>query len=241
MFGFMVTADGGLTTSGYVITVIAGIILFFLAIYFAGKNSDKKKLTTRQVVFCAVAIALAFITSYLKIFKLPWGGSVTLCSMLFIVLIANWYGVGTGIMAGFAYGILQFIQEPYILSFFQVCCDYILAFAALGLAGLFAKQSHGLLKGYIIAVIARGAFSFSGRLSLLDELYAGQFPEISDSRISDLIQLQLFAGRGHYHGDHHFSTCSVKSTDPGKACSTAVVCFVLQQGCVVARYSEHLV
>ena len=91
MFGFMVTADGGLTTAGYVITVIAGIILFFLAIYFAGKNSDKKKLTTRQLVFCAVAIALAFITSYLKIFKLPWGGSVTLCSMLFIVLIANWY------------------------------------------------------------------------------------------------------------------------------------------------------
>ena len=61
-------------------------------------------------------------------------------------------------MAGFAYGILQFIQEPYILSFFQVCCDYILAFAALGLAGLFAKQSHGLLKGYIIAVIARELF-----------------------------------------------------------------------------------
>ncbi len=27
MFGFMVTADGGLTTAGYVITVIAGIIL----------------------------------------------------------------------------------------------------------------------------------------------------------------------------------------------------------------------
>ena len=142
--------------------VLLGIILFFLAIYFAGKNSDKKKLTTRQLVFCAVAIALAFITSYLKIFKLPWGGSVTLCSMLFIVLIANWYGVGTGIMAGFAYGILQFIQEPYILSFFQVCCDYILAFAALGLAGLFAKQSHGLLKGYIIAVIARGAFHSLG-------------------------------------------------------------------------------
>ena len=95
MFGFMVTADGGLTTAGYVITIIAGIILFFLAIYFAGKNSDKKKLTTRQLVFCAVAIALAFITSYLKIFKLPWGGSVTLCSMLFIVLIAKWLGLLT--------------------------------------------------------------------------------------------------------------------------------------------------
>ena len=49
MFGFMVTADGGLTTAGYVITVIVGIILFFLAIYFAGKNSDKKKLTTSNL------------------------------------------------------------------------------------------------------------------------------------------------------------------------------------------------
>ena len=52
MFGFMVTADGGLTTSGYVITVIAGIILFFLAIYFAGKNSDKKKLTKTTGILC---------------------------------------------------------------------------------------------------------------------------------------------------------------------------------------------
>ena len=85
------------------------------------------------------------------------------------------------------------------------------------------------------------SFSFSGRLSLLDELYAGQFPEISDSRISDLIQLQLSAGRGHYHSNHHFSTCGVEGTDPGKACRTAVVCFVWQQGCVVAWYSEHLV
>ena len=150
MFSFMVTSEGGLTTAGYAIAIIAGIVLFLAAIYFAGKNSEKKKLTTRQLVFCAVAMALAFVTSYLKIFTLPWGGSVTLCSMLFIVLV------------GLAYGILQFIQEPYVLSFFQVCCDYILAFAALGIAGFFAKQSHGLLKGYIAAVIARGFFHALG-------------------------------------------------------------------------------
>ena len=158
MFNFMVTSEGGLTTAGYAIAIIAGIVLFLAAIYFAGKHSEKHKLTTRQLVFCAVAMALAFVTSYLKIFTLPWGGSVTLCSMLFIVLVANWYGVGTGITVGLAYGILQFIQEPYVLSFFQVCCDYILAFAALGVA----KQSHGLLKGYIVAVIARGAFHALG-------------------------------------------------------------------------------
>ena len=162
MFNFMVTSDGGLTTAGYAIAIIAGIVLFLAAIYFAGKHSEKHKLTTRQLVFCAVAMALAFVTSYLKIFTLPWGGSVTLCSMLFIVLVANWYGVGTGITVGLAYGILQFIQEPYVFSFFQVCCDYILAFATLGVAGFFAKQSHGLLKGYIVAVIARGAFHALG-------------------------------------------------------------------------------
>ena len=109
-----------------------------------------------------MAIALAFLTSYIRIFRLPWGGSVTLCSMLFIVLVANWYGVKTGMLVGLAYGILQFIQEPYVLSFFQVCCDYILAFAALGVAGFFAKSKGGLIKGYVVAVLARGAFHALG-------------------------------------------------------------------------------
>ena len=162
MFNFLVNAEGGLTTAGYAVSITAGVFLFALALLFAGKTSEKKKMSTKQLVFCAMAMALAFVTSYVKVFSLPWGGSVTLCSMLFIVLVANWYGVKTGVLVGLAYGILQFIQEPYILSFFQVCCDYILAFAALGLAGLFAKQSHGLLKGYIIAVIARGAFHSLG-------------------------------------------------------------------------------
>ena len=169
MFDLLVNAEGGLTTAGYVVCAIAGIALFVLAILFAGRNSEKKKMGTRQLVFCAMAIALAYVTSYLKLFSLPWGGSVTLCSMLFIVLIGNWYGVQTGIFAGLAYGIMQFLQEPYVLSFFQVCCDYILAFAALGVAGFFAKSSHGLLKGYIAAVIARGAFhALAGYLYWMD-------------------------------------------------------------------------
>ena len=162
MFQFMVNADGGLTTAGYAVCIAVGVALFGLAIFFAGKSSEKKKMSAKQLVFCAMAVALAFITSYLKIFHLPWGGSVTLCSMLFIVLTANWYGPKTGVMVGLAYGILQFIQEPYVLSFFQVCCDYVLAFAALGVAGFFAKSSYGLVKGYIAAVIARGVFHALG-------------------------------------------------------------------------------
>ena len=177
MFDLLVNAEGGLTTAGYVVCAIAGIVLFVLAILFAGRNSEKKKMGTRQLVFCAMAIALAYVTSYLKLFSLPWGGSVTLCSMLFIVLIGNWYGVQTGIFAGLAYGIMQFLQEPYVLSFFQVCCDYILAFAALGVAGFFAKSSHGLLKGYIAAVIARGAFHALGGYLYWMDYMPENFPQ----------------------------------------------------------------
>lgn len=162
MFDFLVNAEGGLTTAGYAVCIVIGVALFIAALIFAGRVSEKKRMGTKQLVFCAMAMALAFITSYIKIFNMPWGGSVTLCSMLFIVLVGNWYGPKTGVLVGLVYGILQFIQEPYVLSFFQVCCDYILAFAALGVAGFFAKSKNGLIKGYIAAVIARGAFHALG-------------------------------------------------------------------------------
>ena len=177
----MVNAEGGLTTAGYVVCVIVGLAVLALASYFAGKSSGKKKMGTKQLVFCAMAIALAFLTSYIRIFRLPWGGSVTLCSMLFIVLVANWYGVKTGMLVGLAYGILQFIQEPYVLSFFQVCCDYILAFAALGVAGFFAKSKGGLIKGYVVAVLARGAFHALGGYLYWMSYMPDNFPAVLKS------------------------------------------------------------
>lgn len=177
MFELLVNAEGGLTTAGYAVTVIVGIVLFLAAIYFAGKHSEKHKMSTKQLVFCAMAMALAFITSYIKLWEMPWGGSITLCSMLFIVLVGNWYGVGAGILVGLAYGILQFIQEPYVLSFFQVCCDYILAFAALGVAGFFAKSRHGLLKGYIAAGLARGVFHVIGGYLYWMDYMPDNFPQ----------------------------------------------------------------
>ncbi len=177
MFQLLVNAEGGLTAAGYGVCIAAGVLLFLAAAIVAGKNSEKNRMTTRQLVFCAMAVALAFVTSYIKIFRMPWGGSVTLCSMLFIVLVANWYGVKTGILVGLAYSILQFIQEPFVLSLFQVCCDYIFAFAALGVAGLFAKQSHGLEKGYAAAVLARGAFHALGGYLYWMDYMPENFPQ----------------------------------------------------------------
>lgn len=73
MFNFLVNAEGGLTTAGYAVSIIAGVLLFVLALVFAGKTSEKKKMSTKQLVFCAMAMALAFVTSYVKVFSLPLG------------------------------------------------------------------------------------------------------------------------------------------------------------------------
>lgn len=158
---FLVTADGGLTPSGYGLCILA-ILVFLVASALFGLDRSKARMSTKQLVWCAAAMALAFVTSYIKLFRLPFGGSVTLFSMLFICLIGYWFGPKTGVLTGLAYGILQFLQEPYVLNFFQVCCDYVFAFAALGLAGFFAKSKNGLLKGYILGNLMRGLFHTIG-------------------------------------------------------------------------------
>lgn len=121
------------------------------------KNDSKTvNLTVKQLTFCGLAIALAFIAStYLKFSQLPYGGSVTFFSMLFICFIGYLYGPKIGITTGIAYGILQFVTEPYIVHPIQVVLDYPLAFGALGLAGFFHTQKYGLMKGYIAGVTAR--------------------------------------------------------------------------------------
>ncbi len=132
---------------------------------------------SRQLVFCGAAMALSFITSLIRLFHLPYGGSVTCFSMLFICLIGHWYGARVGVLTGLAYGILQFMQEPIVLSFFQVCCDYLLAFAGLGLAGLFMHSRNGLIKGYLLGAFTRGLFhSLGGYLYWMDYM-PEEFPK----------------------------------------------------------------
>lgn len=119
-----------------------------------------KIFTPKRLVFSAAAIALAVVTSMIKIINMPMGGSVTLLSMLFVVLIGYWYGPYAGIFAGVAYGFLQFAMEPLFYTVPQMLTDYPLAFGALGLSGFFYKQKNGLIKGYIAGVLGRYFFAF---------------------------------------------------------------------------------
>ena len=149
-------ADGGLTTAGYVLTAVAVFALLILISTLAGK---KKTVNAKQLAFAAGALALAIVTSYIKLFQLPMGGSVTLFSMFFVTLIGYWYGPTVGLMAGVAYGLLQMILDPYIVSIPQMLIDYPFAFGALGLAGFFSEKKNGMIIGYIVSVLGRFVFS----------------------------------------------------------------------------------
>ena len=79
-----VNADGGLTTAGYVLFIVLAVIALLAASVIAGKVSKKGKMSAKQIAFCSMAIALAYVTSYIKLFSLPFSGSVTLCSMRYV-------------------------------------------------------------------------------------------------------------------------------------------------------------
>ena len=110
---FLNQEDGyySLTTTGVIAFIVIIAVLVILTAFFRKKENDEttnvKTFSARQLVFSAAALALGFVTSYVKIIDMPWGGSVTLCSMLFVTLIGYWFGPKIGLTAGFAYGILQ--------------------------------------------------------------------------------------------------------------------------------------
>lgn len=148
-----------LTGAGYGVLIALMLGLLLAACFISGKK-ENKRFGTRQLVFSAMAMALAMVTSMIKVVDMPMGGSVTLFSMLFICLIGYWYGPKGGLMTAVAYGVLQLIVDPYIISIPQMLTDYILAFGALGLSGIFSKAKHGLAKGYIAGVLGRFFFTF---------------------------------------------------------------------------------
>ncbi|MBO4401479.1 MAG: energy-coupled thiamine transporter ThiT [Selenomonadaceae bacterium] len=99
-------------------------------------------------------VALAFLLSQIQLYHFPQGGLVTLGSMVPLLLVSFRYGAKAGALAGFLYGLLQIIQDPFILHPVQVLFDYPLPFMAMGLAGFFPRR-----------MILAAALSFAGRFA----------------------------------------------------------------------------
>lgn len=145
------------TTAGLIALIVILLAVMLLGVWIFGKN---QKFSAKQLAFTSLAIALATVTAFIKIIQMPMGGNVTFFSMLFIALVGYWYGVGPGLTAAFAYGILQMVIDPYIISLPQLLVDYVFAFTALGLSGVFCNaRKFGLVKGYLLGVAGRYVFA----------------------------------------------------------------------------------
>lgn len=112
-------------------------------------------LAVRALCEGAVLVVLAQILGYLKVWEMPWGGSITL-SMLPIFLYAVRWGARDGLLAGFVFGVLQFMFDGgFALGWQSIIGDYLVAFTVLGLAGVFVGKKGGIFLGTILGSAAR--------------------------------------------------------------------------------------
>lgn len=146
------------TTAGYTALVIIMLAVFLAGVAIFGRH---KKFSAKQMAFSALAVALGTVTFFVQIIHMPMGGAVTLLSMFFVTLVGYWYGLGAGLTAAFAYGLIQLMIDPYIISVPQLLTDYVFSFTALGLSGVFANsKKNALTKGYLLGVAGRFFFAF---------------------------------------------------------------------------------
>lgn len=132
------------------------------------QNKQKANKITR-LTESAMMIAVATLLSMAKLLDMPYGGSVTMASMLPLVIIAYRHGTGWGLLTGFAYGAVQlalgtknigYLPTKNFLSVATlVISDYLAAFAVLGFGGVFRKnnrrQATSLVMGSILVAVLR--------------------------------------------------------------------------------------
>lgn len=111
-----------------------------------------KTFNVKTIATIGVVVALSMVLDYLKLYKLPNGGSITLGAMLPIILLAYLYGTRAAVIAGFIVGMLNLLIDPYIIHPIQLIMDYPLPCMALGLAGLFKRNKFA---GATIAIVLK--------------------------------------------------------------------------------------
>ncbi len=120
--------------------------------------------TTTVAIMIALATILNFISGLIPFFKMPYGGSVVVMSTMIIMFIGIKYGFKTGLLAGFIYGLLNFILSPtQALHPVAFLLDYLLAFMVFGFGTLIVGKKITLSKvflAYFICCALRFLCSF---------------------------------------------------------------------------------
>jgi thiamine transporter len=142
-----------------IIWVALGCVLLIAGIVFVIAR-NKRRWTVHMLVAGAVCLALSFVLSYIRLYRMPQGGSITPASMLPIMIFAYTFGVAPGMLVGFAYSLLQMVQDAFFVHPVQLLADYVIPFAGLALAGVFRDsaalpRATRLAVGMLLATVTR--------------------------------------------------------------------------------------
>ncbi len=180
------------------IIILASLVLISVAFAFRRKKEAQKSNYTQVIVYGSLCVALSFVLSYIRLYRFPQGGSITPASMLPMFIFAVMFGPGPGILAGFAFGMINIIQDPFIIHWAQFFLDYPLAYGALGLAGLYRKNIaiSCLIGGFgkffmsfLSGVIFFGSYAPEGMNPLLYSLIVNGLIIGTDTLICAIISL----------------------------------------------------
>lgn len=156
------------------------------------KNVSSK---TLRLVTSGVFIGLATVLSIIKVFALPFGGSVTLCSMVPLLVLGYMYGVKWGLLCGGVYGVLQMILGATMSQAFaglqgwtvpvMALLDYIIAYVVVGLSGMFKgklkNHTAAFALGSTVAILLRLVCHFLSGWILWGSYAESYFEEMSNS------------------------------------------------------------
>lgn len=147
--------EGETYTQKYQLWLTIGIIVVAIALVVTAILLDKRSVSAAKqksnslsVAYAAVCIALAFGLSYVRMYKGPYGGSITLASTIPIAIYSYIFGWKKGLVCGLIYGFLQSVQDPWIVHPIQYLLDYPIAFGAIGLMGGMFNKAFTLKNEY---------------------------------------------------------------------------------------------
>ena len=115
----------------YTWTLVAVLVVAAIALFASARNV---KWNSHQLAMGAMCIAISFVLSMIRLFRMPQGGSITPASMLPLVMFTMACGPLKGFIVGCACGLLHLVSNPYIIHPIQMLVDYPLAYGAVALS-----------------------------------------------------------------------------------------------------------
>ena len=123
-------------------------------------STNQQHLRVRALTEGAMLIAAAQVLSYLKLYTLPNGGSLT-PAMFPILLYGLRWGLGKGLMAGFVFGLMQLLFDgAYAWGWQSMILDYLLAFTVLGFGGIYRRRVPHQGTALVLGAVTTGAMRY---------------------------------------------------------------------------------